>query len=287
MSKTLLALYGLKYNPFAPGVPTEALQVSPRLASFRWRVAQLAVEGGFALVTGNPGTGKSAALRVLVEHLMDQRDVAVGMISRPQANLADFYREMGDLFGAELRPHNRWGGTKILRQRWQTHIDSALSRPVLIIDEAQEMLPQVLSELRLLSSARLDSHILLTVVLAGDGRLVERLRSEEFLPLDSRIRVRLPMERATPDVLQDCLRHLLAEAGAPTLMAPEVIATLADHAQGNLRSLMIMADELLAAAAERRAERIDEALLFEACALAAQPKAGAGGRVGTRESGRR
>ena len=280
-------IYGLKYNPFAPGVPTEALQVSPRLASFRWRVAQLAVEGGFALVTGNPGTGKSAALRVLVEHLMDQRDVAVGMISRPQANLADFYREMGDLFGAELRPHNRWGGTKILRQRWQTHIDSALSRPVLIIDEAQEMLPQVLSELRLLSSARLDSHILLTVVLAGDGRLVERLRSEEFLPLDSRIRVRLPMERATPDVLQDCLRHLLAEAGAPTLMAPEVIATLAAHAQGNLRSLMIMADELLAAAAERRAERIDEALLFEACALAAQPKAVVGGRAGTRERGRR
>jgi len=287
MSKTLLGLYGLKYNPFAPGVPTEALQVSPRIASFRWRVAQLAVEGGFALVTGNPGTGKSAALRILAEHLADQRDVTVGMISRPQANLADFYREMGDLFGAELRPHNRWGGTKILRQRWQTHIDSALSRPVLIIDEAQEMLPQVLSKLRLLSSARLDSHILLTVVLAGDGRLVERLRSEEFLPLDSRIRVRLPMERATPDVLQDCLRHLLAEAGAPTLMAPEVIATLADHAQGNLRSLMIMADELLAAAAERRAERIDEALLFEACALAAQPKAVVGGRAGTRERGRR
>ena len=217
-------------------------------------------------------------MRILAEHLADQRDVKVGLISRPQANLADFYREMGDLFGTELRPHNRWGGTKILRQRWQTHIDSALSRPVLIIDEAQEMLPQVLSELRLLSSARLDSHILLTVVLAGDGRLVERLRSDEFLPLDSRIRVRLPMERATPDVLQGCLRHLLAEAGAPALMVPEVIATLADHAQGNLRSLMIMADELLAAAAERKAERIDEALLFEACALAAQPKAAAGGR---------
>jgi general secretion pathway protein A len=278
MNKTLLALYGLKYNPFAPGVPTEALQVSPRIDSFRRRVAQLAVEGGFALVTGNPGTGKSAALRILAGHLADQRDVKVGMISRPQANLADFYREMGDLFGAELRPHNRWAGTKVLRQRWQIHIDSALSRPVLIIDEAQEMHPPVLSELRLLSSAQLDSHILLTVVLAGDGRLVERLRSDEFLPLDSRIRVRLPMERATPDVLQGCLRHLLHEAGAPTLMAPEVIATLADHAQGNLRSLMIMADELLAAAAERKADRIDETLLFDACAVAVQPKAVAAGR---------
>ena len=278
MNKTLLALYGLKFNPFAPGVPVTALQVSPRIDSFRRRVCQLAIEGGFAVVTGGPGTGKSAALRILVEHLADQRDVKVGMISRPQASIADFYREMGDLFGAELHPHNRWAGTKILRQRWQSHIESALSRPVLIIDEAQEMHPQVLSELRLLSSARLDSHILLTVVLAGDGRLIERLRSEDFQPLDSRIRVRLPMERATPDVLQRCLRHLLDEAGAPTLMAPQVIATLADHAQGNLRSLMIMADELLAAAAERKAERIDEALLFEACALAAQSKPAAAGR---------
>ncbi|PPQ40803.1 hypothetical protein CCS01_00400, partial [Rhodopila globiformis] len=42
-------------------------------------------------------------------------DVTVGVISRPQANIADFYREMGELFGVELRPHNRWGGAKILR----------------------------------------------------------------------------------------------------------------------------------------------------------------------------
>jgi hypothetical protein len=39
---------------------------------------------------------------------------------------------MGELFGVELRPHNRWGGAKILRQRWQAHIQSTLSRPVLL-----------------------------------------------------------------------------------------------------------------------------------------------------------
>jgi hypothetical protein len=54
VNKKLLALYGLKWNPFTPGVPAEALHVTARLHSFCWRVAQLAGEGGFALVTGAP-----------------------------------------------------------------------------------------------------------------------------------------------------------------------------------------------------------------------------------------
>src|SRR5205807_4565493 len=174
-------------------------------------------------------------------------------------------REMGDLFGVTLHPHNRWGGSKVLRERWQTHIDASFSRPVLIVDEAQETLPAVLSELRLLASARLDSHILLTVVLAGDGRLLERLRSDEFLPLGSRMRVRLVLDRASPDELQDCLEQALHKAGAAQLMTPELIATLCDHAQGNLHALMNLAGELLASAAQREARQIDEKLFLETC----------------------
>ena len=170
---------------------------------------------------------------------------------------------MGDLFGVELRPHNRWGGFKALRERWLTHLEGTLLRPVLLIDEAQEMNPTVLSELRLLSSMQFDSRNLLSVVFAGDARLNSKLRRDELLPLGSRIRTRLNMEYASRDELADCLNHLLTTAGNARLMTTELAATLCDHAVGNYRVLTGMAAELLATAAQRELTQLDEKLFLE------------------------
>jgi type II secretory pathway predicted ATPase ExeA len=191
MNKKLLSLYGLKFNPFCPQIPTEALWVSPPIQSFCWRLEQQVREGGFALAIGEPGTGKSAALRLLAERLGQLRDVTVGILTRPQASLADFYRELGHLFNVPLSPNNRWNSAKVLREKWHNHIETSLYRPALIIDEAQEMSVAVFSELRLLASADLDSRSILTVILAGDSRLTAKLDSPDMLPLASRIRSRL------------------------------------------------------------------------------------------------
>jgi general secretion pathway protein A len=263
VNKKLLSLFGLKWNPFSPDVPTDALVVAPRIESFCWRVENLAREGGFALITGAPGIGKSSALRLLVERLGALREIKIGVMARPHSGVSDFYRELGDLFGVELSPHNRWGGAKLLRERWQSHIDAALVRPVLVADEAQDMSTAVLNEMRHLSSARLDSHMLLTTILAGDTRLLDKFRSDDLLPLASRMRVKLNLDRATPDELEQCLRHCMTKAGANKLMTTELVATLCEHAAGNYRTLMTMANDLLVTGAQREVKHLDEQLFFE------------------------
>jgi len=264
MNKKLLQLYGLKFNPFSPSIPAEALRRTPAVESFLWKLEHaLAQEGGFALITGEPGCGKSVTLRLVAERLSSHPELVVGGLSRPQANLADFYRELGDAFQVPLRPHNRWAGAKALRERWQAHIDSTLCRPVLLVDEAQEMTSAVLNELRLLSSARFDARQLLAVVLAGDARLVDKLRREELLPLGSRIRSRLKLDVADPDELVAALDHMLAAAGNETLMTRELINTLSEHALGNYRVLTGLSSELLSAAAHKELPQLDEKLYFE------------------------
>ena len=125
-NKQLLALYGLKYNPFLPDIPPEALWSPPGIDMFCFRLENLLPHGGFALICGEPGLGKSKVLQLLDNRLNRLNDVVVGVMERPQSSLNDFYREMGALFGVNLSPANRYGGFKALRERWQNHIKSTL-----------------------------------------------------------------------------------------------------------------------------------------------------------------
>ena len=102
----LLALWGLKRNPFSLALSGEGLLITPRIENFTWWVEQLVQAGDFALITGESGTAKLVALWIVARWLQALDDVSVGVIQRPQLKVPNFYHELGDIFAVKLAPHN-------------------------------------------------------------------------------------------------------------------------------------------------------------------------------------
>lgn len=143
MNRTMLRFFSLKFSPFDPDIPVDALYVPAAVDAFCRRVEISLLDGGFALVTGEPGCGKSAALRLFAHRLSSQPDVVVSTMDHPQSKPIDFCREVGDRFGLQLSMSNRGGGFKALHAKWADHIATCHHRPILIIDEAQQMIDTV------------------------------------------------------------------------------------------------------------------------------------------------
>lgn len=260
---TINRSFGLKWNPFAKDVPDEALVPLPAVEHFLRRVEHLTDEGGFAMITGDPGVGKSVAMRILHHRLRKRRDVKVAHLDRPQSSIADFYRELGDGFAVSVGASNRWGGFKTLRERWRSTLETTLVRPILLADEAQEIAPSVLSEIRILSAENFDSRALLTVVFAGDSRFPGQLHTPELLPLESRMRLRLQLQPVSAETLIEVLKSICEAAGNSRLMTDGAMKALAEHSHGNFRALMNMANELLVEGHDRKVESLDEKLYFD------------------------
>jgi type II secretory pathway predicted ATPase ExeA len=273
VKRKLQALYGLKWDPFSREAPPEALLRTALCESLCWRTEHVLLEeGGFASVVGETGTGKSACLRLLEQHLLRGSSAKVVALEHTSGSVTSFYRELGELFGVALTPRNRWGGFKALRESWCDHMETTLLRPVLLVDEAQQMSPSVLTELRLLSSTRFDSRVILSVVLAGDSRLVDKLREEELVPLGSRLRVRIALEPWDKEPLQAMLEHRLDAAGGGALLTPGLKTTLVERAAGNPRTLLNMGQDLLVVAVHRESKRLDEKLFLEVFGGDEQPQ---------------
>ena len=114
-----------------------------------------------------------------------------------------------------------------------------------------------------LTSKSFDSEQLLCVVFAGDHRLRERFKHPDLAPLGSRIRRRLHLHYAERDALTAALDHLLEAAGNGAMMTTELKATLAEHAAGNFRILMNLADDLMTIGYERQLPQLDEDLFLD------------------------
>jgi general secretion pathway protein A len=189
--------FGLQANPFNPNPDPRFLFLT---AAMREALAGLAYgiknHKGFLLLTGEVGTGKTTLLNRLLEWLQEE-GVATAFIFNSRLNESEFFDFVMADFGitceSREKSHvlmhlNQW-----LIERYREH-----GTTVLIVDEAQNLSPQVLEEIRLLTNMETTSEKLLQIVLSGQPELEEKLRDPQLRQLRQRITIRcktLPLSR--------------------------------------------------------------------------------------------
>ncbi len=203
--------YGLREDPFRLSPDTEYFYPSDihrvALDSLDYAVEN---KEGFCLVSGEPGTGKTTALKVFVNKWKERSEIALILTPRlsPEEFLAAVLDELEVSYAEDKK-------ILLLKAFRDFLLEKSLSgRPVIIIvDEAQDLSDETLEELRLLSNLETEKEKLLQIILVGQTGLEERLNSVALKHLDQRIAVRVRLRPLNSRELYRYINHRLLRAG--------------------------------------------------------------------------
>jgi general secretion pathway protein A len=168
--------------------------------------------GGFVLLTGEVGTGKTTVCRAFLEQLPPEVDVA--LILNPAVSAIELLRTICDEFRIHLEEGEH--SSKQLLDRINAFLLRAHAngrRPVLMIDEAQNLRPKVLEQIRLLTNLETPKQKLLQIFLVGQPELRVLLGRQGLRQLDQRITARFHLKPLDARETGDYIRHRLAVGG--------------------------------------------------------------------------
>lgn len=214
----------------------------------------LRIDGGFVLLTGEVGTGKTTICRCLLEQVPDDCDIA--FILNPRLDTLELLGTLCDELHIAIQPGER--SIKVLVDQINRHLLDAHARgrrTVLIIDEAQNLSNDVLEQLRLLTNLETSERKLLQILLLGQPELRERLARPDMRQLSQRIVARYHLEPLSRREVAAYVEHRIAVAGGRhKLFAQDAIDRLFRLSKGTPRLINLICDRaLLGAYAEGRA----------------------------------
>ncbi len=248
--------FGLSEPPFSISPNPKYLYMSERHGEALAHLSYgLQDGGGFVLLTGEVGTGKTTVSRCLLQQLPPETEIAY--ILNPSLTERDLLAAICDEYQL---PYADEASLKQLFDLIRDHLLANLAagkRSVVLVDEAQHLLPGVLEQLRLLTNLETDDKKLLQVVLIGQPELQQMLRQPLLRQLAQRITARyhlLPLSRQDVDAY---VRFRLQVAGCiQPLFTPRAIQTLHRLSGGIPRLINLICDRALIAAFARGSHKI-------------------------------
>ncbi|MCJ8316921.1 AAA family ATPase [Idiomarina sp.] len=241
--------FGLQAEPFSIAPDPNYLYLSERHQEALAHLTQgLQGSGGFILLTGEVGTGKTTVSRALIEQLPESTETA--FILNPMLNEDELLASLCDEFG--IRYQKRSATRKVLTDKLSQFLLKANEdgqQCVVLIDEAQHLRPQVLEQLRLLTNLETHNKKLLRVILIGQPELQDLLRRQELRQLAQRITARYHLLPLTEQDTQRYIAYRLQVAGANRPLFTAAAAKRAHQlTQGIPRLLNLYCDRALLAA---------------------------------------
>ncbi|HSG53046.1 MAG TPA: AAA family ATPase, partial [Rheinheimera sp.] len=205
--------FGLTSAPFSIAPNPDFLYLSPRhaeaLAHLRFGLGEA---GGFVLLTGEVGTGKTTVSRCLLQELDERAEVA--FILNPTLSELELLAAICDELKIRYKKADaslKLLGDKIKNRLLKNH--EAGKHTLLIIDEAQHLQPAVLEQLRLLTNLETNTRKLLQVILIGQPELQQLLKRNDLRQLAQRITARYHLLPLTLDEVRQYLKYRLQVAG--------------------------------------------------------------------------
>lgn len=256
--------FGLRESPFSIAPDPRYLYMSERhregLAHLLYGVCS---QGGFVLLTGEVGTGKTTVCQCFLQQIPDNTDIA--FIIHPKLT----GRELLAVICDELRiPYDRHASVKALVDLINQHLLQSHARgrnTLVIIDEAQNLSIEVLEQLRLLTNLETTEKKLLQVVLLGQPELNEMLARPELRQLSQRITARYHLQALSREDVRAYVNYRLSVAGLKReVFTPGALTALYRLSQGIPRLINLICDRALLGAYARHVQVVDRATLKQA-----------------------
>lgn len=261
--------FGLNEAPFSIAVNPRYLFMSQRhrdaLAHLLYGVSG---GGGFILLTGEVGTGKTTVNRCLLEQLPDTTDLAI--ILNPALSAVELLATACDELKIDYPQ-----GTESLKaltdalHRYLLDNHERGRKTVLMIDEAQHLDFDVLEQIRLLTNLETNDEKLLQIILIGQPELTEKLSRPELRQLNQRITARYNLQPLNLQETTAYIRHRLKVAGlrsGVSLFESAAVKQIHNLTRGIPRLINVLCDRALLGAYGQQRSRVNKKLIAEAAA---------------------
>lgn len=256
--------FGFKELPFSIAPDPRYLYMSKHHQEALAHLLYGIKSGGFVLLTGDVGTGKTTISRCLLGQMPQNTDVA--FILNPKMTV----QELLATFCDELVINYPKGNTsvKVFVDRINEYLLDAYARSrktVLIIEEAQNLSHDVLEQIRLLTNLETNREKLLQIIMIGQPELKETLSQPEMKQLSQRITARYHIGSLDKGEIASYINHRLMVAGASVELFPEnIMNTVYRYSKGIPRLINVICDRALLGAYVKGKKSVDKSILTHA-----------------------